>query len=504
VQARRLSSLLVLPIDDPNPYDKRYSTQELDQLEQDMEAKLAEAAELRRGVQRNSGDGASRTALQKRLRLSNELASLSAKLAIVDDQGNPRSYCMGVQDKEEPQDARLLVRGEIDQRGQLVPRGFPAVLSRGDEKIRSGSGRLELADWIASEQNPLTSRVMVNRIWQSMIGQGIVTSTENFGVTGQVPSHPELLDYLAIRFVESGWSVKSLVREIASSRVYRISSAFNERAHQYDPDNALLWRANPRRLDAEAIRDAMLVISGEIDFDRPRGSEVAKAGYQRVRDGFLGDPREKMREAMTSMMAQRSRRVGQGSRPGFGGQRGRLAQEYFRNRFRPGRRPVMPPRAMRPTGPAMAMESAAELYKKYVTNALDMYDAKYRSVYLPIVRDQVPRSLEVFDFPDASMVSGSRESSNTANQALYLMNNPMVIQQSESMAKRLQNEHSKMTDQVAAAFMLAFGRPPTSGEREATVDFVRNAGVRDPAQRNETLALVCQSLFASAEFRYID
>ena len=183
--------------------------------------------------------GLAPTALQQRLRLANELAVLSAKLAVVDSQGQPRSYCMGVQDRENPQDVRVLVRGEIDQPGQVVKRGFPSVLSDGDVSIKAGSsGRLELAQWIGSEDNPLTARVMVNRIWQNMIGQGIVTSTENFGVTGQAPSHPELLDYLAVRFVQSGWSVKTIVREIASSHTYRISSAFDETAHQYDPDKS--------------------------------------------------------------------------------------------------------------------------------------------------------------------------------------------------------------------------------------------------------------------------
>ncbi len=490
VQTRRTSSLLLLPVEDSNPYDKSYSSEELADLKRQLRDKLAEQADLRRGLQRDGGSNAGPTAVQQRLRIANQLAEISAKLAVVDDQGNPRSYCMGVQDRERPQDARVLVRGEIDQPGQVVPRGFPSVLCDGDESIKSGSsGRLELAKWIASDDNPLTARVMVNRIWQNMVGQGIVTSTENFGVTGQAPSHPELLDYLSVRFVASGWSVKAIIREIASSRVYRISSAFDQRAHEYDPDNALLWRANPRRLDAEAIRDAMLQVSGEIDLDRPRGSEVAKAGYVRVRDGILGDPREKVREAVSAMMAERTGpeaqgfRPGQGQRfggrPGFGGQQGPGMQD-LRNRMRFGQRPG----GMRPGGMQMGMQPPVDVYRQLaskVTGALDMDDAKFRSVYLPIVRDEVPRSLEVFDFPDASMVTGSRESSNTANQALYLMNNPFVIQQSEAFAKRLRKAESQMADQLAAAFVIAYGRQPTAGERAATARFIRNFASRDGA-----------------------
>ena len=486
VQTRRTSSLLLLPVDDPNPYDKSYSSEELADLKKQIQDTMAEGADLRRTAQGGGAANPARNAIQQRLRIQNQLSQLSAKLAVVDDQGNPRSYCMGVQDHDQARDARLLVRGEIDQPGQVVSRGFPSVLSDGDEEIVSGSGRLELAKWIASEENPLTARVMVNRIWKNMIGQGIVTSTENFGVTGQAPSHPELLDYLAVKFVQSGWSVKAIVREIASSRVYRISSAFNERAHQYDPDNALLWRANPRRLDAEAIRDAMLLVSGQIDFARPRGSEVAKAGYVRVRDGILGDPREKVREAMKAMMAERAReaqqRFREGGRPGLGGQPGFGGRPAFGGQPGPGGQPAQRAadalrnrfRAAQQQGirPGLSAEEYRRQFAAKVTDALDMYDATYRSVYLPIVREEVPRSLEVFDFPDANMVTGARESSNTANQALYFMNNPFVISQSQAFAERLRRQDGQLADQLAAAFPIAYGRPPTSGERAATAQFI--------------------------------
>jgi hypothetical protein len=376
---------------------------------------------------------------------------------------------------------------------------------------------LELAKWIGSDENPLTARVMVNRIWQQLIGQGLVTSTENFGVTGAAPSHPELLDYLAVRFMESGWSVKQLVREIANSRVYRISSTFNEQHHQYDPDNALVWRANPRRLDAEALRDAMLSVSGEIEFDRPRGSEVAKAGYTRVRDGILGDPREAARKAMetASQNAREAMRQrlsqgrpgfgGPGSRgPGFGGP-GTRGPGFGGPGFGgPGGFAPMIPNAG-PNGmysQRAAMERIMREVGSKVTNALDMEDAKFRSVYLPIVRDEEPRSLEVFDFADSSAVIGTRESSNTANQALYMMNNRFVIQQSEALARRVAKQGSRLRDQIAAAFLLAYGRPPTSGERTATASFVSSF---DPSTSDgETLTMICQSLLASAEFRYID
>ncbi len=500
IQARRNSSLLLLPVEDPNPYDKRYSPQELARLQSELTGMLAEAAEARRNRGRPGDSGNSGNAIQQRIRTANQLSEMSAKLAVVDSEGNPRSYCMGVQDRQSPQNVRVLMRGEIDQPGPYVSRGFPQVLIDEATSIDpQSSGRLELAQWIGSERNPLTARVMVNRIWQHLIGQGIVTSTENFGVTGQAPSHPELLDYLAVRFMESGWSVKTIVREIATSHVYRISSAYDEKSFEYDPDNALVWRANPRRLDAEAIRDAMLSVSGEISFERPRGSEVAKAGYTRVRDGVLGDPREAARMAMgqmgrQAMEAMRARGgLGRSGFAGRGPQPGPQGRGGFNLRGRLG----MPG----PGGPQSMQYLASR-----IQNALDMNEAKFRSVYLPIVRDEVPRSLEVFDFAEASMVIGTRESSNTANQALYLMNNPFVIQQSESLAKRIAKENDRLTDQIAAAFLLAYGRPPTSGERAATATFIQQFTPTTSYRSRdaETLTALCQSLLASAEFRYID
>ena len=145
-------------------------------------------------------------------------------------------------------------------------------------------------------------------------------------------------------------------------------------------------------------------------------------------------------------------------------------------------------------------------FANQVANALDMEDAKFRSVYLPVVRDEEPRSLEVFDFADSSSVIGTRESSNTPNQALYMMNNRFVIQQSESFARRVAVENPRSADQIETAFLIAFGRPPTSGERSATASFIKgfSATASFRSRDSETLNALCQSLFASAEFRYID
>ena len=459
---------------------------------------------------------------RERLRLLKQLQNLSGQLGEVDENGRPYSYTMGVQETGRPGDAKILVRGEIGQPGPSVDRGFPQVLCSVQPGIkRTSSGRLELARWMSSEANPLTARVMVNRIWKHLIGKGIVTSTENFGVTGQPPSHPELLDYLAVRFMENGWSVKDIIREIVTSRVYRVSSEFSESNHNKDPDNALVWRANPRRLDAEAIRDAMLAISGQIEYSRPRASLVAEAGYTRVQNGIVGDAREMVREvgeqvreeliakAREDAQASGGLRAGQNGRRQAGGigQRGRGFnrgnQSNRQGRGNGGRRSGM---GAATGGQSSREEIVAEVARR-VAGQLDMEDARIRSVYLPIVRDEEPRSLEVFDFADASSIIGERESSNTANQALYMMNNPFVIQQSEALVERLQKKRSSIEDQVDYAFLLTYGRKPTARELSATTLFARKfvaASGRDRPSNGETLAAVCQSLFASAEFRYVD
>ncbi|MEM6364799.1 MAG: PSD1 and planctomycete cytochrome C domain-containing protein, partial [Planctomycetota bacterium] len=400
-QTKRTSSLIRLPIDDPNPFDPQYSKSELAKLESQIEDTMREMSEFRRN---NSGDSNAAAALRQRLQKLNQLSELSAKLAVVDSNGNPISYCMGVQEKHAAKDARLLVRGEIDQPSQSVSRGFPQVLCRTPVVIdRDESGRLQLARWIGSDDNTLTARVMVNRIWQQLIGNGLVTSTENFGVTGSPPSHPALLDHLALEFVDSGWSVKSMIRQIATSRTYRMASTFHPEHHQADPDNALIWRANPRQLDAEAVRDSMLAISGQLQRQRPRGSVVAEAGYMRVRDGSLEDPREVARRAFDAMRQRRPVMMtglngrGSGTNRGFGGSA--MGAGGMTSRFGNSRRGV--------GNPSMG-ESVQDVIRK-AQNQLDMEDANFRSVYLPIVRDAVPRALEVFDFADASTVTGTRE-----------------------------------------------------------------------------------------------
>jgi hypothetical protein len=165
-----------------------------------------------------------------------------------------------------PTDMHVYVRGNPTQQGDLAPRRFLRVLSLGEPApFTHGSGRLELAEAVASKDNPLTARVIVNRVWAWHLGRGLVGTPSNFGQLGERPTHPELLDDLAARFVENGWSLKWLHREVLLSATYQMSSEASAKPQAIDPDNRLLWRMNRRRLEVEAWRDALLAVSGQLD-----------------------------------------------------------------------------------------------------------------------------------------------------------------------------------------------------------------------------------------------
>jgi len=248
-----------------------------------------------------------RVALGKKAQLENELNTY-------DESGRPKAFCMGVYDrpanvgalepmrpiqlgprglplKNQPTgfdtiaDSPLFFRGEMsDPRGR-VPRGFPAFLvtNRTFAMPSDESGRKELADWIASPRNPLTARVMANRIWYWLFDQGIVASVDNFGTMGDAPSNQPLLDYLACQLIENRWSVKKTIRQIVLSHAYQLASSYDETDYTADPQNTLIWRHSKRRLTAECIRDAMLASSGQLNLKPPVGSAVALAG-----DGPIG------------------------------------------------------------------------------------------------------------------------------------------------------------------------------------------------------------------------
>lgn len=358
-------------------------------------------------------------------KLEDQLEDLDGQVAASDN------LAMGVREGEIG-DYHLLVRGELKEKGPDVPRGVLTVLKNAQTSHFDNrhSGRMQLALWIADRSNPLTARVMVNRVWAHLFGEGLVDTVDNFGGLGNEPSHPELLDTLALQFMNQKWSVKKLIRSIVLSRVYQLSSDHDETNYDKDPGNRFLWRMSRRRLDAEEIRDAMLMASGQLDLNRPEGS------------------------------------------------------------------PVM------------------ELSNRIIRSAKGLQDLRkpttVRSVFLPYLRGIVPEMLSVFDVADPNLIVGKRDITTVPTQALFLMNNPVVLKQSEEMAKRvLKPEGLDQNGRIELAYRLALGRPPTNSEVSMVSQFMqeyRKAAKSSKPLTNpqlSTWSCFCQTLFQSALFRYV-
>ncbi|HRX77821.1 MAG TPA: DUF1549 and DUF1553 domain-containing protein, partial [Pirellulaceae bacterium] len=185
---------------------------------------------------------------------------------------------MGVRDRAKLEDCKVNIKGDSKKLGEPVPRGFLTAFEVGSSDSLAidpkQSGRLQLAEWLTCVDHPLTARVMVNRIWLHLFGDGIVRTPDDFGVYGERPTHPELLDHLATRFMNEGWSIKRMVRAIALSRTYQLSSHADQGLLQADAENRLLARHHRRRLDAESLRDSMLQVSGQLDLRPADGSII--------------------------------------------------------------------------------------------------------------------------------------------------------------------------------------------------------------------------------------
>lgn len=196
------------------------------------------------------------------------------ELVALSDPAKVSKVILGVRDGKVIGDTEVRYRGEAEQLGPKVPRGFLSLAQFENQPSvnPNQSGRLELAQWIASNDNPLTSRVVVNRIWKHLFGRGIVSTVDNFGVNGDRPTHPELLDHLALRFQANQWSVKRLIRQIVLSKTYQLSANAESESFSIDPTNQWVWRHTSRRLDAEEIRDTTLAVSGALQPTPPEAS----------------------------------------------------------------------------------------------------------------------------------------------------------------------------------------------------------------------------------------
>ncbi len=336
-----------------------------------------------------------------------------------------------VADSKVLEDVAVQLKGDPTRLGDRVPRRFLTVL--GGQSLPSdlqSSGRVQLADWILDPNNPLTARVMANRIWQHHFGRGIVATPNDFGKQGKPPTHGDLLDHLASRFRESGWSIKSMHRWIMLSRTYQQSSDRESAAIALDPTNQWFSGFPRRRLDAESIRDALLMHGGNLDLS-PAGPHPFPPTHS------------------------------------FG-----FTQH---NPFKA------------------------------------IYPTNRRSVYLMTQRIQRDPYLSIFDGADPSTSTAARMVSTTPLQALYLLNDPFVHEQSERVAEALFQAAEEDSARIAIAYQRLFSRPPTSEETTSGLDFLKKAqqlvqttedsqkdGVKEP-----WLAYV-RVLFRLNEFVYLD
>jgi len=261
-----LRGVFASSIEPPPPIFGRinhYSTNYIDYTKQmePLERKLADLDLQRKAMRKEKVD-------QKLIKpVEDQMAQIREDMADLElSHPDAPERAMMLVDAPKPKDSPVFIRGEAENIGPVVPRQFLQILSPPNRiPFQSGSGRLELAIGIASDHNPLTARVIVNRVWLHHFDAGIVTTPDDFGNQSAPPSHPELLDYLATHFMQDGWSIKKLHRLIMLSSTYQESSADNPRYAQIDPENRWLWRANIRRMDFEEVRDSILAIGGNLD-----------------------------------------------------------------------------------------------------------------------------------------------------------------------------------------------------------------------------------------------
>jgi cytochrome c553 len=252
-----------------------------------LEAKVAAAKkawDAIRGTPKGLAKAPNGLPVQRPYRLAYE--KLNGELLALTDPAAQGLAVHGARDATKISDTEVRIRGQAEKLGPRVARGFLTAFEvPGSPRVNpKQSGRLELAAWLTSSGNPLTPRVIVNRVWYHLFGLGIVSTLDNFGTSGDQPSNPELLDHLATRFIRDGWSIKRLVRAIVLSRAYRLSSKATPKHLVADPANALVWRHSPRRLDAAEMRDAMLAASGSLRPQRLRGSPIRELKMVEIRD----------------------------------------------------------------------------------------------------------------------------------------------------------------------------------------------------------------------------
>ncbi|MFO0869348.1 MAG: DUF1553 domain-containing protein [Pirellulales bacterium] len=358
------------------------------------------------------------------------LKKLREQLAAVEKDPPDLPAAMGVTE-DAIADVAIHVRGNPLKLGDVVPRHTPPVM-RGPAPptfTPQQSGRLELARWVTDPAHPLTARVFVNRVWRWHLGRGLVPTSDNFGLLGERPTHPELLDFLAQRLIDGGWSLKQLQRELLTSSVYAQASTVSAESLGRDPDNRWFSRAQRRRLDAEEVRDAWLAVSGHLD--RTFGGSLLKVKNR----GYLFD---------------------------------------------------------------------------HTSIDLTDYTSYRRSLYLPVIRNNVYDLFQLLDFADPAVSTGDRASTTVAPQALLLMNSDLVMQAADQLAAQVLAARTAGADPWETLYLRVYGRRPTARELTENRQFLA-AGERALSPRPSTPAegelrawgLLCHALLASNEFLYV-
>ncbi|MGY8770387.1 MAG: PSD1 and planctomycete cytochrome C domain-containing protein [Pirellulales bacterium] len=341
------------------------------------------------------------------------------------------SSAMGVAEGE-LRDLPVHIRGSHLALGNQVPRGFPVVLLNLDAQAvdPNQSGRLQLAHWLTNPQHPLTSRVMVNRIWRWHFGEGIVRTPDNFGRLGEHPTDQPLLDWLAVQFIKNKWSIKQMHRMIMLSQTYQMSSNFNSQANSLDPENHFHWRANIRRLEVEAMRDSLLAVGGLLDLEMG-GSLV-----------------------------------------------------HVKNR---------------------------EFFFNHTSQDMTNYDSFRRSLYLPVVRNNLYDVFQLFDYADASVINGNRGSTTVAPQALFIMNSDLVEHATANLAKKLlENQDLDDSALVQLLYEKSYARTPTSQETTRALAYLItfeqmlvDSGLDKSNCREQAWQNLCHVIVSANEFLYL-
>ncbi len=337
---------------------------------------------------------------------------------------------MGVTE-DEIVDVPIHVRGNPSRLGDVVPRHVPAVMKGPEMPGFSGqqSGRRELAEWLVNDRHPLTSRVLVNRVWRWHFGRGLVASADNFGLLGEKPSHPELLDWLATEFIRRNWSLKEMHRIILLSNTYQQSTLVSSDAASADPDNRLWSRFPVRRLAAEEIRDSLLFVSGQLD-------------------ATMG-------------------------------------------------------------GSLLKVKNRGYLFDHTSIDTTD-YNSPRRSLYLPVIRNNVFEMFQLLDFPDPAVPTGDRATTTVAPQALMMMNSDFVMQAADALAGKALKTDSTDSERVKEIYLTCLGREPSDIEVSQDLKLIQDTlqtFSSDARPEKDRLvaawSVACQVVLASSEFVYL-